>query len=70
MPWRFLAFLDGTGRNHLLAEVVLVLGDRAVPLLDGLLVAHENLLGNLVEETVLERLAIDSSFANMAGGCS
>lgn len=51
MPWSFSS-LDGTRRNHLLAEVVLVLGDGAVPGLDGLVVAHKNLLGNLVKETV------------------
>lgn len=43
--------LDGTSRNHLLAEVVLVLADRTIPQLDGLVVAHENLFGNLVEES-------------------
>lgn len=43
--------LDGTGRNHLLAEMVLVLADAAIPGLDGLVFAHENLLGNLVEQS-------------------
>ena len=42
--------LNCTSRNHLLAQVVLVLADRAIPLLDGLVLAHENLFRNLVEQ--------------------
>jgi hypothetical protein len=44
--------LDGARRNHLLSEVVLVLGDGTIPRLDGLVVAYENLLGNLVQKSV------------------
>jgi len=40
-----------TGRRHLLAEVVLVLADRAVPPADSLVLADHDVLGNLVEET-------------------
>lgn len=43
---------DSTGRNHLLAQVVLVLGDGAVPRPDGPVLAHQDLLGDLVEEAV------------------
>lgn len=42
--------LDSTSGNHLLAQVVLVLADRAVPFLDSLVLAHENLLRNLVKQ--------------------
>ena len=42
---------DGAGVDHLLAQVVLVLADGAVPFLDGLVLADENLLGDLVKET-------------------
>jgi hypothetical protein len=41
--------LDSTGVNHFLPQVVLVLGYRAVPGLDRLVLAHENLLGDSVE---------------------
>jgi hypothetical protein len=41
--------LDGTSRNHLLAEIVLVFANAAIPLLNRLVLAHQNLLGNLVE---------------------
>ena len=40
--------LDSTAGNHLLAEVVLVLANRAIPFRDGLVFANENLLSNLV----------------------
>ena len=42
--------LDSASRKHLLPQVVLVLAYRAVPRLDGLVLAHQNLLRNLVEE--------------------
>lgn len=47
----FWLHLNGTGLDHLLAEVVLVLTDRAVPPVDSLVLAHENVLRNLVEES-------------------
>jgi hypothetical protein len=40
-----------TGRRHLLAEVVLVLADRAVPPADSLVLTDHDVLSNLVEET-------------------
>jgi hypothetical protein len=40
----------GTGRKHLLAEVVLVFANGAVPLGNRLVLAHENLLRNLVKQ--------------------
>lgn len=49
-------FLNCTSLDHLLAEMVLVLGDGAVPFVDGLVLAHENILGDLVEEPA-EKLA-------------
>lgn len=42
---------DGAGVDHLLAQVVLVLANGAIPFLDGLVLADENLLGDLVKET-------------------
>lgn len=44
--------LDGTSGKHLLAQVVLVLANRAVPRLDRLVLAHQNLLCNLVQQSV------------------
>ena len=43
--------LDGTGSNHPLLQVLLVLADAAVPAGDGLVLAHHDVLGNLVEES-------------------
>jgi hypothetical protein len=43
--------LDSTGADHLLSEVVLVLGDGAVPCADSLVLTNKNLLGNLVEQS-------------------
>jgi hypothetical protein len=43
--------LDGTGSNHLLLQVLLVLADAAVPAGDGLVLAHHDVLGDLVEES-------------------
>jgi len=40
---------NSTGGNHLLPQVILVLTDRAIPWLDSLVLAHQNLLGNLVK---------------------
>lgn len=51
-PFPSSRHLDGTGRNHLLAEVVLVLPDAAFPPLNGLVVAHEDFLGDLVKESI------------------
>lgn len=44
--------LDRSGRDHLLAQVVLVLADRAIPRLDRLVLAHQDLLRNLVQQSV------------------
>jgi hypothetical protein len=44
--------LDGTGSNHPLLQVLLVLADAAVPAGDGLVLAHHDVLGDLVEESV------------------
>lgn len=44
--------LDSTGADHLLSEVVLVLGDGAVPCADSLVLTNKNLLGNLVEQSI------------------
>ena len=43
--------LDGAGSNHLLLQVLLVLADAAVPAGDGLVLAHHDVLGDLVEES-------------------
>lgn len=43
------ASLDGTGRQHLLPQVVLVLSNRTVPRLDGLVLADQNFLCDPVE---------------------
>jgi len=43
---------DSTHGNHLLAEVVLVLSDRAVPSLDGLVLADHDVLSDLVEQSM------------------
>jgi hypothetical protein len=43
--------LDGTGSNHLLLQVLLVLADAAVPAGDGLVLAHHDVLGDLVEKS-------------------
>jgi hypothetical protein len=48
--------LDGAGRNHLPLEVLLVLADAAIPAGDGLVLAHHDVLGDLVEETVINLL--------------
>jgi hypothetical protein len=43
--------LDGAGGNHLPLQVLLVLADAAVPAGDGLVLAHHDVLGDLVEES-------------------
>lgn len=43
--------LDGAGSNHLLLQVLLVRADAAVPAGDGLVLAHHDVLGDLVEES-------------------
>ena len=45
--------LDCSGADHLLSEVVLVLGDGTVPCADSLVLTDENLLGNLVEQSII-----------------
>jgi hypothetical protein len=42
---------DGAGSNHLPLQVLLVLADAAVPAGDGLVLAHHDVLGDLVEES-------------------
>lgn len=42
--------LDGAGGDHLLLQVLLVLADAAVPAGDGLVLAHHDVFGDLVEE--------------------
>ena len=44
--------LDGTSRNHLLAEVVLVGSDRVVPSANSLVLTDHDVLGNLVEQSI------------------
>ena len=46
--------LDRAGSNHLLLQVLLVGADAAVPAGDGLVLAHHDVLGDLVEESVKE----------------
>lgn len=38
--------------NHLLSQMVLVFGDTAVPSGNGLVLAHHDILGNLVEQSI------------------
>jgi hypothetical protein len=45
--------LEGTKRRHLLSEMVLVLADAAVPSSDCLVFTHHDVLGNLVEQSVI-----------------
>jgi hypothetical protein len=44
--------LESTSRRHLLAEMVLVLANGAVPSADRLVFADHDVLGDLVEQTV------------------
>jgi hypothetical protein len=44
--------LKGTNRRHLLAEMVLVLADAAIPPADGLVFADHDVLCNLVEQSI------------------
>lgn len=43
--------LNGTGRQHLVTEVVLVVTDGAVPAADSLVLTDHDVLSNLIEET-------------------
>lgn len=62
---------DRTGCQHLLAQVVLVLPDRAVPRLDGLVLAHQDLLCNLVQQSVTEgQLNVAQSAKMCRCGCA
>lgn len=47
-----LTTLNSTGSQHFLPQVVLVVTNRTIPLGDSLVLTHQNLLGNLVEQTV------------------
>ena len=46
-----LVNLDGSGRHHLLPQVVLVLSDRAIPSADCLVLAYHDVLCDLVEQS-------------------
>jgi hypothetical protein len=46
--------LDRVAGQHLLAQVVLVLADAALPLSGGLVLADHDVLGDLVEESVMK----------------
>lgn len=46
------ARLDCTGRGHLVPELLLVFSDGAVPPGDRLVLAHHDVLGNLVEQSI------------------
>jgi len=46
--------LDRVAGEHLLAKVVLVLANRAVPSPGSLVLAHHNVLGNLVEKSTVQ----------------
>jgi hypothetical protein len=46
--------LDRVAGQHLLAQVVLVLADGALPLSGGLVLADHDVLGDLVEESVVK----------------
>lgn len=46
-----LAQLHSTSVDHLLTQVVLVITDSAIPRLDALVLAHQNLFGNLVQKS-------------------
>jgi hypothetical protein len=49
-----LGDLDRVAGQHLLAQVVLVLADGALPLSGGLVLADHDVLGDLVEESVVK----------------
>jgi hypothetical protein len=49
-----LGGLDRVAGQHLLAQVVLVLADGALPLSGGLVLADHDVLGDLVEESVVK----------------
>ena len=51
-PIRTHLRLDSTGANHLLPQVVLVLTNGAIPPSHSLVLAHHDVLGNLVEQSV------------------
>lgn len=44
--------LESTSRRHLLAEMVLVLANGSVPPADGLVLAHHNVLRDLVKQSI------------------
>jgi hypothetical protein len=47
----FFGFLDSAGSDHLLPQVVLVLGNGSIPSADGLVLAHHDVLGDLVKQS-------------------
>lgn len=49
---------DLTLRNHLLAQVALVLADGTLPPLDGLVLANHDFLGDLVEQSRCHQSAL------------
>ena len=44
-------FLDGAGSEHLLLQMFLVFADAAIPPCSGLVLAHHDVLCNLVEQS-------------------
>jgi len=46
-----VANLDCTSRHHLLPQMILVFSNAAIPSTDCLVLAHQNILGNLVEQS-------------------
>lgn len=44
--------LDGTTSHHLLPKMVLVLPDGTIPFPDGPVLAHKNILGNFIEQSI------------------
>lgn len=61
--------LDSTLGNHLLAEVVLVFTNAAVPAADGLVLADHDVLGDLVEESEIVRHDDDTTGEGVDGVC-
>lgn len=59
--------LDSVVLEHLLAEVVLVLADAAVPSSDGLVLADHNILGDLVEKSEIVRHDDDTTGEGVDG---
>lgn len=54
----YLLNLDSSGIHHLLTQVVLVLSNGAVPSANSLVFAYQDVLGNLVQKSVIGRVSI------------